>query len=262
MNYENALNFLLYSYFGILPQSIYNEMPKNENQKEEYRDYCIKMIIIKAYDDATGEGAYNTLFNKAIPSEELKLLKDFSNDAKKKSAKYLFAEIKNFVSPRNYDEWHKDICDNLVQYYADVSNDNLCFFTHGNAQKWVNMTMKYLWLLGLLPKGLKEEYLHIPIDSYIIDELWCNNNIVFPPKVDSPGKRNRDYVQPSNYVKPWSKWNYKNDYKNYRKSLNKKSYDLSWENAAWIKRSEIRKNKEKTKKYNEFFDNQLSSAGI
>ena len=34
------------------------------------------------------------------------------------------------------------------------------------------MALKYLWLLGDLPNDIKEELLHAPIDSYILQKLW------------------------------------------------------------------------------------------
>ena len=44
-------------------------------------------------------------------------------------------------------------------------------FTCGQAQKWMNMTLKYLWLLDLLPAEIEEESLHVPIDSFILQKL-------------------------------------------------------------------------------------------
>lgn len=49
-------------------------------------------------------------------------------------------------------------------------NGSKIIFTYGNAQKWLNMSLKYLWLLGALPNDIKEERLHAPIDSYILQE--------------------------------------------------------------------------------------------
>ena len=34
------------------------------------------------------------------------------------------------------------------------------------------MVLKYLWLLVALPIDIKEERLHAPIDSYILQKLW------------------------------------------------------------------------------------------
>ena len=51
-------------------------------------------------------------------------------------------------------------------------NGSKSIITNGNAQKWLNMVLKYLWLLGALPNDIKEERLHTPIDSYILQKLW------------------------------------------------------------------------------------------
>lgn len=49
-------------------------------------------------------------------------------------------------------------------------------FTIGQSQKWLNMTLKYLWLLNILLDGLNEEYLHIPVDSYIIEAVGAKKD--------------------------------------------------------------------------------------
>ena len=51
-------------------------------------------------------------------------------------------------------------------------NSNKSIITYGNAQQWLNMALKYLWLLGALPNDIKEERLHAPIDRYILQKLW------------------------------------------------------------------------------------------
>ena len=62
-------------------------------------------------------------------------------------------------------------CEKIIECYDGV-NSNKSIFTNGNAQKWLNMALKYLWLLGALPIDIKEERLHAPIDSYILQKLW------------------------------------------------------------------------------------------
>ena len=101
-------------------------------------------------------------------------------------------------------------------------------------------------MLRILANCIREEDLHIPVDSFIIDALWEDNSIYLPLK-DEKTKRNSIYQQPSNYVKPWSQWNYEEDYKPFRESIRGK-YTLVWENSEWIKKAEHRKNKSITKK--------------
>lgn len=54
-------------------------------------------------------------------------------------------------------------------------NGRKSIITNGNVQKWLNMVLKYLLLLVALPNDIKEERLHAPIDSYILQKLWNLN---------------------------------------------------------------------------------------
>lgn len=255
MEYENALrDFLMYSYFGIIPENTYEDSENSKSTIGGFHDYCTKSVIVKAYSDATNEGAYNTLFKKEIPN--IDELKKSSDTAKKESAKLLFGKLKELDNTTDFGQWHCGICKAIVDKFSKVKVGEQEFFTYGNAQKWVNMTIKYLWLLRLLPNGIKEEDLHIPVDSFIIDALWKDENVKFPLKEKT--KRNYQYTQPSNYVKPWSQWN-NEDYMQFRKSILIKStqettYNLAWENGEWIKKADYRKNKSGVTNIQDFFD--------
>ena len=173
MSSQQALmDFLIYSYFKIIPKAIYGD-----SREPDYSTYRIKKAIMKAYEDATNEGAYNTLFKKTIEAGKLKQLKSASERAKNDSAEFLFSQIQKLSAlASNYEEWHKNTCEELCKKYSEVClNENEPFFTYGNAQKWVNMTMKYLWLLDRLPEGLTAKSLHVPIDSFILEKLREEN---------------------------------------------------------------------------------------
>lgn len=51
-------------------------------------------------------------------------------------------------------------------------NGSKSIFTYGNAPKRLDMALEYSWLLGALPNDIKEDLLHAPIDSYILQKLW------------------------------------------------------------------------------------------
>ena len=89
-NQQALLDFLTYSYFKIVPKEIYGDRGQTD-----YSDYCIKKAIMKAYEDATNEGAYNTLFKKTIGAEKLDELKAASVAARKASAKFLLSIMMN-----------------------------------------------------------------------------------------------------------------------------------------------------------------------
>lgn len=248
MSSQQALmDFLIYSYFKIIPKVIYGD-----SREPDYSTYRIKKAIIKAYEDATNEGAYNTLFKKTIEAGKLKQLKSASERARNDSAKFLFLQIQKLSAlASNYKEWHKNTCEGLYKKYSKVClNENEPFFTYGNAQKWVNMTMKYLWLLGLLDNTVDCERLHIPIDSFIIDAMWSDQNVNLPLRSEN-GDRSKTYAKPSDHVLGWSQWD---DimYGAFRSGLPEK-YSLCWENDAWIEQAVKRKKADLKKQYESFF---------
>ena len=239
MSSQQALmDFLIYSYFKIIPKAIYGD-----SREPDYSTYRIKKAIMKAYEDATNEGAYNTLFKKTIEAEKLKQLKSASERAKNDSAEFLFSQIQKLSAlASNYKEWHKNTCEGLRKKYSKVClNENEPFFTYGNAQKWVNMTMKYLWLLGRLPEGLTAKSLHVPIDSFILEKLREEN-------VDEI-RRDGD-----TYKYKGKSWSQLDDYDVYLDIQTKigqiaeKAFPIEWEGPAWTKVAQQRNEKEETRK--------------
>lgn len=95
-----------------------------------------------------------------------------------KSAKGEINSVKANRSPKvSFDKWCGKTCGKIKtaikikDCYKKV-NGSKSIITNGNAQKWLNMALKYLWLLGALPNDIKENRLHAPIDSYILQKLW------------------------------------------------------------------------------------------
>lgn len=167
MSLKNSVEFLIFTYFGI-------------NFNDDF-DTILKSAIKVAYNDATMQGAYNALEKEN--AEEI----DYDEVAQEleKAIKKLLNDNSN-----SYEQWHKDICEELVKCYEKVtSNNKNPAFSYGNAQKWVNMTMKYLYILsGIFHKfnfnkdcnfedyydriGKLYEELQVPVDSFIIESVW------------------------------------------------------------------------------------------
>ena len=95
-----------------------------------------------------------------------------------KSAKGEINSVKANRSPKvSFDKWCGKTCGKIktaikIKDCYNKVNGSKSIITNGNAQKWLNMVLKYLWLLGALPNDIKEERLHAPIDSYILQKLW------------------------------------------------------------------------------------------
>jgi hypothetical protein len=71
---------------------------------------------------------------------------------------------KEVLSQEEFDNWHKSLC-----YTLSNANQKVVLKV-GQTQKWINMTLKYLFLMGEEHvKGITKNYrfFHIPIDSII-----------------------------------------------------------------------------------------------
>ena len=256
---REAIDFLVYSYFGIAPNYSW--------------DKCVKYAIMKAYGDATAQGAYNTMFKK--DTKNIDALKKESADAKNKSAILIFDNIEGLFKgeiKKTFDSWHHDLCKKVVDNYSKVKDVDIAFFTYGNAQKWINMTIKYICVLdATLPDEVSgyHDYIdkhfnefHVPVDSYIIESIWVDKIIKLPIK------ENVDRVKEkydSTKVEAWSKWTVddngeENPYSDFQKTLtNNIASPLKWENETWINQAELRKQNNKKQRYNSFFKKRKTS---
>ncbi len=69
-----------------------------------------------------------------------------------------------------FDSWHETLCKKIVSLFRE---QGLMFFV-GQAQKWVNMTLKYIFTLGeQRVKGFEfaYPYCHVPLDNILINRL-------------------------------------------------------------------------------------------
>ncbi len=124
--------------------------------------------------------------------------------------------LKRYYSPEQefFDQWHERTCYDIRGVYlsADIK------FTFGQAQKWLNMTLKYLYVLGDHDLDRFLDLFHIPIDKYVIEIAARDLNIPCPKK-------------------RWSKWDdYTNEYMRYQLALRERIVGVSpffWELSAW-----------------------------
>ena len=118
-------------------------------------------------------------------------------------------------------------------------------FHYGQAQKWLNMTIKNMRIMGLWDSIIDRhsEVLHIPVDNAVIKGAWEYNDVPLPTKKDKllkDGSRGK-YSDEKRIA--WSKWN-DNDYTDFQYSMRdyfdkslKQEYDSleAWENYTWMK---------------------------
>ena len=122
------------------------------------------------------------------------------------------------TSQNKYDEWHKELCEEIVGRYAKVCDNQFCI---GQAQKWVNMTVKYLYLIDGECVKLIFPFAHVPLDNYVF----------------AAAKEHLDL--PYDHLIPWSKINDYSIYLGYQKELREILKDLNttplrWELVYWL----------------------------
>lgn len=127
----------------------------------------------------------------------------------------------------NYDTWHEATCNLIKDEYNDfISHEGTTTLYIGQVQKWLNMTLKWLWLYDATNphdyfKAISEHKndLHIPLDSFIIKYLKKEYNI----NISAP---------------EWSRIKNYTEYFEYQKQLREKLTDISpieWELIHWKK---------------------------
>jgi len=133
----------------------------------------------------------------------------------------------------NFDKLHEEECEKIIDIAKNAKTkggENLfqgngALFYIGQAQKWLNMTFKYMLAMGLWDDSLEKirKHLHIPVDDYIIEAVKRKTNL----------KIGEDFKS------GWSKWEeYHDKYFKLQQHVRKTALNnitpMDWETAAWI----------------------------
>jgi hypothetical protein len=89
-----------------------------------------------------------------------------------------------------FDTWHRKACTDLRAHFRQGQFNA---FTHGQAQKWLNMTLKYVFSMGeqrLQGYAKHYEFAHIPIDNMFVSAAWRLGG----PRLPMPWSRIDDYT--------------------------------------------------------------------
>lgn len=118
-------------------------------------DDIIALAMSKAYRDLM-----RTIRGFANNPEHDAIIKKARQTLHASITAMLSAEIK---TQTEFDALHKTACYDLISSFSGQT------FTVGQAQKWINMTFKYLHLLDYPAVQKVYEFCHIPIDSYMLN---------------------------------------------------------------------------------------------
>jgi len=97
-------------------------------------------------------------------------------------------------SQTSFNIWHKLTCAELRAHFRDAGFRS---FTFGQAQKWVNMTLKYVFVVGearVSGLGKALQFAHVPVDNIVLS-AWGGRGM---PTLDVAWSRMDDY---SDYAK-------------------------------------------------------------
>lgn len=276
---KEAVDFFVYSYFGIV---------NGKDSNEEMKKKCAQ----RAYLDLARTLEFNSALKKQKEKEEKdsKYVKQKFRDIicnqiiKRIDEQFLeheFLSLADKELQEEFDRRHNIICNEIVTCASKMTfskgenkpvfilseslkkQEKIDRFYYGQAQKWLNMTLKYIWLLGIQEEqmGKLKNCLHVPVDSYIMEAAAgrCRKKGVTTEGVGILLKRNdgqykEKYSEES--VLPWSRWRGKenvevkddtknNEYYKFQADLRQKLEDrgkspIEWENEQWIAVAENR----------------------
>lgn len=128
----------------------------------------LSSCLDRAYRDfnRTLHGIGNTKNNKEIYTAGKTYLRDRI---------VLLKNITDDLDQDKFDGWHKNTCLGLCELYK---KNQFASFHIGQAQKWINMTLKYVFTYGenKLPGYAKIYNLcHVPIDNVILTKIKKRN---------------------------------------------------------------------------------------
>lgn len=254
---QAAQKFLLYAYFGIVDNDS-DDSDKDRAEKCAQRAYLDVNRTIK-FDNSLKESS----------GKQGNINNYIKRQFQEKVSKEIVGGIYGKIIPTNgnrdsFDKGHHLLCWMIIDESAKLKyNDTKILaekLKYGQAQKWLNMTLKYMWLIGLLDDCFID-CLHVPVDRYIMeaaagrdrkDKKLSTTGI----KVALPGKNGEKIDRYSDKVLSWSKWEGvkdfkeadKSDYHCFQNALREKLDKISpieWEGDAWIQVAETVKESER-----------------
>lgn len=167
----------------------------------------VDWAIRRAYTDMSRRTLH---FKQGTSDEEKADLKGCAVNAIRKALEDL-AKKKCMGDQDAFDVWHRKLSNNLCHIYndSDLLEED---FTFGQAQKWINMTLKYLWayeITGIeasVVPSMKEmeAFMHIPLDRKMLKILKTNYSDIKLSGAGSDGyawSKIQDYESYNSYQK-------------------------------------------------------------
>lgn len=237
-----AYDFLLNYYFKVTTESDVLEV--------------LTSAIRKAFNDATGQGAFNTIVSKES--------KENLEEVKAKALDTMYRILNRHCLQRDSfkNDWHKQWCNEIVDIFEAIkSKDGTTAFTYGNAQKWINMTLKNMYIMAIAFKSSEKtdkndwcndiinnaNCFHVPIDNYVLEMAVTDFNTM-NDLIKIHGKKNKLYrIISGGKEYCWSSIPTYCMYSDFQDALKKeisKKYNespIDWECREWVKVAQNKK---------------------
>jgi hypothetical protein len=138
----------------------------------DYEDYLLRLCFGSELSLATCVKTAYLDFNRTLHGiSELPDKARLHNEAMahlRGSFSELKRQLANRIDQKVFDDWHRQTCRKLVSIFPERR------FFDGQAQKWVNMTLKYIYTFGdEHVGGFQPAYAqcHAPLDNVMVEQL-------------------------------------------------------------------------------------------
>lgn len=214
---ENCADFLLYSYFGF-------ELKDLDPAQEQA---VIVKCAQRAYKDLCRTLKFQKLDESIAKKDIENIHKEFCSNICKKMER-LISESLLLSDVDSFDTRHEEACEAICQ--AVCKSNIVEKFCYGQAQKWLNMTMKYMWLLGLRKEQFDRliSVIHVPVDRYIMKA--ASRAGISLLRKDGQSKEYHADKSVS-----WSRWKYETYIKFQHDLRHRFPAPIIWEGPEWIR---------------------------
>lgn len=258
---EKAEQFFLYEYFGIIRNPIYNakgEIIVQEDNNESaatkcaYRAYLDMCRTLNYKEESDPNRSFCI---KCICSRMANILCTSDSLSQRRDKAYELLTCDDQVQECFIDKLKQPKASEDSPYVNNNGKRSYRRFYYGQASKWINMTIKYMWLIGILEED-SEDIFEIPIDSIVMKAAFRDFQMMFPrdnktynvafyQSGEIDFKRWNDYSPDA--TMPWSKLE-QLEYESIQSSIKSKTNDnpINWECDAWIAQA-VLDEKEKNK---------------
>lgn len=183
---------------------------------------CYNFILQCCFGDM--ENPIDAAIDRAYVDMASQTLKGFAKDQYEEKWESRFEastkikeSLNSLDSKSDYDSWHKKLYMELTKLYPEK------ILSYGQAQKWVNMAIKYLQVFAVIfknmdnDKGLSEipkffwnaaniKKLHIPLDSYIMEAYDVSNFGPWSKMEDTQYESCREKICDKSLIDELSDW--------------------------------------------------------